>query len=68
MGWRVLFIVTFLPLALPWGACTFAQMVVAGLSWLIFGPNEGRTERLILAAPASWFAKPLDYLSGRAKL
>lgn len=66
LSWRVLLVIFVVPLGLPWGLCTFCQIVVSVTAWLAFGPDEDRTARIIQAAPAGWFAAPLDYLAGKA--
>jgi hypothetical protein len=64
-GWRLLFLLLFLPCAFPWGVCEFAQICAACLCWLIAGGDEDRTTRILLAPPAAWFIAPLDYVSAQ---
>lgn len=62
MKWRLLFLVVFLPCALPFGLCSAIQMIVAGFLWIVCGPDAERTDRIITGPPASVFIAPLDYL------
>jgi hypothetical protein len=66
IGWRLLLFFAFIPLALPWGVLEFVQMILAGFAWLLLGPDEGRTDRLIGGSPAIWFFAPLGYLMTKA--
>jgi hypothetical protein len=63
--WRVLLVAAFLPLALPWLACEFVQLAVAGIMW-VAGLSAERTEWLAEGGPAAWLALPLDYLMTQA--
>jgi len=66
IGWRVLAILAFLPLALLWVVPQLVQEIAAALAGLLFGPDEERTDRITEGPPAVWLARSIDYLMNKA--
>jgi hypothetical protein len=68
-GWRLLFVVGFLPLGFPVVLWCFGAIVVSALAWLVLGPDErdgGRLERWTLGRVCTALDWPLDRLMRKA--
>jgi hypothetical protein len=72
LSWRLLFIVSFLPLGLLvclWSACIFAASAV---TWILCGPDargsQGRTERWLTSRTSDVLDWPLYQLMRKAEV
>lgn len=69
-GWRLLFVVAFLPLGLLDVLWSFGVIVAAAVAWLFCGPGErdgkDRSDRWALGRVGKLLSWPLDKLMRKA--
>lgn len=61
-GWRLLLIVTFLVMGIPFVVAAFFQIIYGGIAWLT-GSDEEAIDKILLGPPMSWAVAPMDWIS-----